>query len=115
MFAWQVGAMYSWGLVMTVLCKANGCSTPAQAMAMMCASHWRMLPAALRRTLRRSQQECGGTERDPALLPYLDACAQAVEFVAMQEMREPDNHYRQALAVLEADFRESAGRDFVEH
>jgi len=88
---------------MNGVCRANGCSTPAQAMLMMCPSHWRMLPAALQRTLRRSQQECAGNERDPALVPYLDACAQAVEFVAMREMRTPDNRYRQALALLEAD------------
>ncbi|HEY8023080.1 MAG TPA: hypothetical protein VIF60_00845 [Burkholderiaceae bacterium] len=88
---------------MSGVCRANGCSTPAQSMLMMCSSHWRMLPSALQRTLRRSQQECAGSESDPALVPYLDACAQAVEFVAMREMRKPDNRYRQALAMLEAD------------
>ena len=91
------------------VCRANGCSTPAQAMLMMCPGHWRMLPAALQRTLRRSQHECAGDERDPALVPYLDACAQAVEFVAMREMRAPDNRYRQALALLEADLLGDSG------
>ena len=85
------------------VCRANGCSMPAQAMLVMCPGHWRMLPPALQRTLRRSQQECAGDERDPALVLYLDACAQAVEFVAMREMRTTDNRYRQALTLLEAD------------
>ena len=97
------------------VCKANGCAVPAQAMVIMCPVHWRMLPAALRKALRRSRQECGGDERDPALLSYLDACAQAVEFIAMREMREPDNRYREALNVLEGEIVPAAPPESVEN
>lgn len=67
----------------------------------MCTAHWRMVPSALKRAVRRSFQERGGGEGSPLYLPYLDACAQAVEFVALHEMLPADNAFRRAATLLE--------------
>ena len=59
-------------------CQANACGTTIETGAFMCAVHWRMVPSALKRAVRRSSQERGGEAGNPLYLPYLDACAQAV-------------------------------------
>jgi hypothetical protein len=66
----------------------------------MCTVHWRMVPSALKRAVRRSSQERGG-DGNSLYLPYLDACAQAVEIVALQEMLPSDNAFRRAATLLE--------------
>jgi hypothetical protein len=67
----------------------------------MCAAHWRLVPLALRRAVRRANQERGGVGGNALYLPYLDACAQAVEIVAHHEMRCPENSFRRAAILLE--------------
>jgi hypothetical protein len=67
----------------------------------MCAAHWRLVPSALKRTVWRAFQECGGTEGNPLYFPYLDACAQAVEFVALHERRPSENAYRRVATFVQ--------------
>jgi hypothetical protein len=85
----------------TEKCQANACGRTIEAGAFMCTSHWRMVPSALKRAVRRSFQERGGGGGSPLYLPYLDACAQAVEFVALHEMLPADNAFRRAATLLE--------------
>ncbi len=82
-------------------CQANACDKQIEAGAFMCPAHWRMVPSALKRALRRSIQERGGEEGNPLYHPYLDACAQAVEFVALHEKLPSDNAFRRAANLLE--------------
>jgi hypothetical protein len=82
-------------------CQANGCREAIQVGAFMCSTHWSTVPSALKRTVRRSFRERGGEQRNCRYLPYLDACAQAVEFVAMHEMVTMDNAFRRAVTLLE--------------
>jgi len=89
-----------WGDAMDK-CQANGCREEIEAGAFMCAVHWRLLPSALKRTVRRSFREHCGEQGNSLYLPYLDACAQAVEFVAMHEMLPMDNAFRRAATLLE--------------
>lgn len=89
-------------------CQANACGTTIEVGAFMCTAHWRMVPAALRRAVRRSFQERGGEEGNPLYLPYLDACAQAVEIVALQEMLPSDNAFRRAATLLEEYMAQSS-------
>jgi len=67
----------------------------------MCTAHWRMVPSALKKAVRRAFQERGGGEGEALHLPYLDACAQAVEFIALHEMLPMDNAFRRAATLLE--------------
>jgi hypothetical protein len=89
-------------------CQANGCGAPVEEGGFMCATHWRMVPAALKRTVRRSFQERGGDNGNPLYLPYLDACAQAVELIAMHENLPAENAFRRAANLLEEYMAQSS-------
>ncbi|HSY29348.1 MAG TPA: hypothetical protein VK832_17685 [Burkholderiaceae bacterium] len=93
---------------MTDRCQANACGTTIEEGAFMCTAHWRMVPPALRRAVRRASQECGGWQGNPLYLPYLDACAQAVEIVALQEKLPSDNAFRRAATLLEEYMAQSS-------
>jgi hypothetical protein len=78
-------------------CHANGCHAITPGRYFMCVPHWRLLTANLQTALRNALRERGS---NPFYQPYYEACANAVEYVAMREGRQGFNSFRRVAAAL---------------
>lgn len=76
-------------------CHANECPAPTDPELLMCPKHWRMVPKAMQDKVWKTFRARGNIGHDPASwADYYDACADAVEHVAMIERKNAVNSYR---------------------
>lgn len=89
---------------MVELCRAVDCKTPCPPRHMMCTSHWAMVPTKMRQAIWAAFREAppDGHSRH---VPYLEACAKAVEKVAKLENKPPANSYRRMVDRLKEQAR----------
>jgi len=76
----------------TVPCRAVGCGNQIDQKLLMCRRHWKMVPASLREGVWKHFRD--GQTYETATLDYWKSAAEAVEFVARLEGREPANRFR---------------------
>lgn len=86
---------------MSRACDAIGCSRQTATGRFMCSSDWRRVPIDLQRTINR-QFRLAKTRHalmhDPI---YVEACAKAVEHLALADGQPAENSYRRLLAILQ--------------
>jgi hypothetical protein len=81
-------------------CHANGCATPTDPKLFMCLEHWNMVPAMMQKEIWSQYK---GTTREQRFekIPYLQACALAVEHVAELEGKDSANSYRKLISIAQ--------------
>ncbi len=74
-------------------CHANFCNIKTEPKLLMCKPHWKQLPNKLKNAVWLAFK---GTTKESRIksIPYLTACAEAVEFIAESENKAKDNTYR---------------------
>lgn len=75
-------------------CDANHCKVPTDASKGMCPHHWSMVPLAIQRRIWAAARKYPTSAERLASVEFLEAWAEAVELVAMQEGRLTRNAYR---------------------
>lgn len=92
-------------------CHANDCPTPTPPKLLMCAKHWARVPKAMQDKVWATFRARGTPGGDPASwADYYEACADAVEHVAMIENKDAGNSYRRMVP----RWREMAAKKEVE-
>lgn len=66
-------------------CKATGCSTPIRVTHLMCARHWRMVPAEIQRDVWTSYRPGQCDDGGRPSLAWIGAASRAVQAVAAVE------------------------------
>lgn len=78
----------------TRCCDANHCAVPVSASKGMCLEHWRMVPTTIQRRIHAASDAFRTSAERLSSVEFLEAWAEAVEYVAMQEGRLTRNAYR---------------------
>jgi hypothetical protein len=91
-------------------CHANDCKTITPQKLLMCAYHWAKVPNSMQKNVWASfKQRSLAPGADPASWAnYYEACADAVEYVAMAEHKDTQNSYRRS----SHNFRKAAAANF---
>jgi hypothetical protein len=76
-------------------CKANHCTWAAEPGRLMCQHHWRLLPGTLQGAVLDSFKANPGAARQLSSVAYLEAAAEAVEYIAAKEGRHNRNVFRE--------------------
>lgn len=76
-------------------CKANHCTWLAEPRHLMCVHHWRLLPGYMQGAVLAAYEADRPGARHLTSLPYLEAAADAVEFIATKEGRNTRNVFRE--------------------
>lgn len=76
-------------------CKANHCTWAAEGRHLMCIHHWRLLPGYMQGAVHAAVEADRPGARNLTSLPYLEAAAEAVEFIATKEGRNTRNVFRE--------------------
>lgn len=74
-------------------CNANGCKTFIESKYLMCAKHWYMVSSDLKNKIYLEFGKTNSSNRFKSI-PYLTACAEAVEMVAEKEGIITTNSFR---------------------
>ncbi|MBX3660706.1 MAG: hypothetical protein KF740_19905 [Ramlibacter sp.] len=75
-------------------CDANHCGVPTPASNGMCPKHWAMVPVSVQRRIYAACKVYVTSADRLSSVEFLEAWADAVEYVAMQEGRLTRNAYR---------------------
>lgn len=76
-------------------CRANHCTWAADPGRLMCINHWRLLPSPLQAEVTSAWKASPTAAASLTSLPYLEAAAKAVEFIAEKEGRLTRNVFRE--------------------
>lgn len=76
-------------------CKANHCTWLAESHHLMCIHHWRLLPGYMQGAVLAAVDADRAGARHLTNVPYLEAAADAVEFIATKEGRNTRNVFRE--------------------
>lgn len=79
---------------MSTICQANGCTWATDRFKLMCPNHWRLLPSAMQGAINTAYRAHPSRAERLKSVPYLEACAQAVEFLAAKEGKLTRNSFR---------------------
>lgn len=76
-------------------CHANECPAPTDPKLFMCPAHWAKVPKAMKDKVWTTYRARGAIRDNPAgWADYYEACADAVEHIAMIERKNSHNSYR---------------------
>lgn len=75
------------------LCHANQCPTITEKKFLMCKNHWLLAPKTLQDAVWKAFKGTTEGERFKSI-PYMEACADAVEYIARLEGKNEVNSYR---------------------
>lgn len=76
-------------------CKANHCTWLAEPNHLMCIHHWRLLPGHMQGAVMDARKANPTAAKRLTSLAYLEAAANAVEFIAKKEDRLGRNVFRE--------------------
>ena len=82
-------------------CHANFCQTVTSEKYLMCPSHWFKVPKNLQSAVWSAFKGTIATQRLDSI-PYMKACAEAVEYIAKLEGKDINNFYRRRILFLES-------------
>lgn len=83
-------------------CDANHCTTTVDANKGMCPTHWRMLPQQMQSRIYAAARKHRTAGERLASIEFLEAWADAVEYVAQAEGRLTRNTFRALATLLKA-------------
>lgn len=75
-------------------CHYPQCDTPTQPKMLFCLGHWRMVPEPQQRAVWATYRATTGRDDRMRNVPYLTACAEAVEAVAAKSGMKPEDARR---------------------
>lgn len=90
-------------------CDANHCSARIDPSKGMCPEHWRMVPADIQRRIYAAARVHKTSAQRLSSVDFLEAWADAVEAVAIQEGRLTRNAFRNLAALVKARQLASGG------
>jgi hypothetical protein len=82
-------------------CHANFCQTVTPEKYLMCPNHWFKVPKNLQAKVWQAFKGTTAADRCRSI-PYMKACADAVEYIAKLEAKDLNNFYRRMVNILEA-------------
>ncbi len=77
------------------VCQANHCRWASDRGRLMCIEHWRLLPGAMQGAVLKAWSALPTNAQRLSNLEYLEAAADAVEFIATKEGRLTRNAFRE--------------------
>ncbi len=83
-------------------CDANHCSVPVDASKGMCPDHWKMVPRPIQLRIYAAARAHRTSAERLSSVEFLEAWADAVEFVATKEGRLTRNTYRNLAEIVKA-------------
>jgi hypothetical protein len=75
-------------------CKAQHCTWAAEPGRLMCLHHWRLLPTSLQADVLNTWKANPTAAQSLTSVPYLEAAASAIEYIAEKEGRPTHTVYR---------------------